>query len=201
MRAIAITFALLLAGCSEVVSDTPLLIEADAKGAPALRDGVWRLVEPTCKYRENLASHSWPDCAVWGVLKGRDAQMFQGWARGGWTSGAVMVSGGDPAIVQVRSELSYGYFALRPTGVDASGQVIEVRAWPILCGPRQEPAAHPQRPRVSGLGVRDGLFEAMEPDGALRCHAASVEPLRAAAKVSEALVEPASLKWVAAQPR
>jgi hypothetical protein len=201
MRAIVIGLAMLLAGCSEVISPNPLLIETDGRSAPVLRDGVWRLVESNCKLREDLSFNTWPDCTVWGVVAGRQASLFTRSTWPAWRSGTMIESAGEPTIVQISTQVSTVYLAMRPVRISPGGQVLEAKVWPILCGPRQEPAVHPQPVRSAGLGVRGSLFPDLVADGDLACMAPGVEPLRAAARASEPLVETLTIRWVKDQPR
>src|SRR5204862_2977640 len=128
-----------------------------------------------------LSFNTWPDCAVWGVVAGSRASLFAHSTSPAWRSATMIESAGEPVIVQISTQVSTVYLAMRPVRTAPDGHVVEAKVWPILCGPRQEPAVHPQPVRSAGLGLRGSLFPDLVADGQLACTASGVEPLRAAA--------------------
>lgn len=65
--------ALLLSACTNMVrSETPWFGPADSVGAPPLRDGVWGVVDPDCRFDADLPLERWPACAQGRVIRGSE---------------------------------------------------------------------------------------------------------------------------------
>jgi hypothetical protein len=135
MRFVVLAVAVLgLAGCRMVASDRPLFTSADTGDAPALKPGLWALVEPGCRFNIRSAPEKWPECAT--PLALRDGAALD--ARKGLTGKrSVLIAGGDPAIVQTETDedghKTYVYLGLRPLAADGDGTITRARVWPADC--------------------------------------------------------------------
>lgn len=137
MRFVALAVALFcLAGCRMASSDRPVLTTADTADAPALKPGLWALIEPGCRFSTRAAPEKWPECATPLALRdgaAMDVKKGQSGRRG------VLIAGGDPAIVQTETDeggrRAYVYFGLRPLAADGDGAITRARVWPAQCPP------------------------------------------------------------------
>lgn len=135
MRFIVLALAAFgLAGCRMAASDRPIFTAADAADAPALKPGLWALVEPGCRFNIRAAPEKWPGCAT--ALALRDGAALD--VRKGLTGKrSVLIAGGDPAIVQTETEedgrKTYVYLGLRPLAADGDGTITRARVWPAEC--------------------------------------------------------------------
>lgn len=193
---------LVLAGCGQPVPDLysePPLIAAQA-GTPALRAGLWRVVDPECDVDDAKPLGTWPDCARAVVVRG-DAMLTR---IGGdyFEQERFVLADGLPMILQVQAERSEGpreqrYYGVRPT--TTGGEVIEMTRWRATCSPPRPvktatdnatPGARDPRPgpaAVRGLTV--------DTDG--RCVVRSADQLRAAVLASEDWdIDTQRLRWV-----
>jgi hypothetical protein len=128
--------ALSLGGCRMVTSDRPVFTSGDAADAPALKSGLWALIEPGCRFNVRTAPEKWPECATALVL--RDGAAID--ARTGQTTRrSILIVGGDPVVIQAGTEedgrKGFAYLGLRPLAVDADGAVTRARVWPAQCPP------------------------------------------------------------------
>ncbi|MEI6641079.1 MAG: hypothetical protein WCL10_03520 [Novosphingobium sp.] len=101
---------LLLDACSNrLVSAEPWFV-AEAAGAPHLREGLWRTEDPKCKVDEAKPAEQWPVCANWFHVRSNRSFAPRWIGTGtdyahnrevvGWTESAIVLAGGDPAILQ-----------------------------------------------------------------------------------------------------
>ena len=135
--------ALLLAGCTNmVVSDRPLFTQADAKGAPSFRQGVWGSPDAGCAVDLKTPLDTWPKCAH-GDVMGPDGPIMPDPAI------KAVLAAGDPVIVQLvlpdalreaskdlpGADASVFYGALKPVQTDDRGQVTVFEGWTVQCGP------------------------------------------------------------------
>lgn len=148
MKAYAsVAAALMLAGCTNMVmSERPLFTQADAKGGPAFRQGVWASPDPGCDVDLNTPLDGWPKCAH-GDVMGPDGPLMPD------AHLKVILAAGDPVIVQfaMPPELSDAgkglpgagaavfYSALKPVQTDDHGQVVAFEGWGVECGPPPPP--------------------------------------------------------------
>ena len=189
-RRLAIVAAALLGGCTNMVmSERPLFTQADAKGAPVFRPGVWASPEPGCGVDLKGPLSGWPKCAHGDVM-----------GSNGLSDPNIplksMVAVGDPFIVQIvipaelakaAKDLPGGgasvlYAAIKPTRTDDKGQVIAFEGWPVECGP---PSA-PPRKAEDGSDIRF-VTKAPLPGVTMvedHCLAAKAATVRAAASAS-----------------
>jgi hypothetical protein len=203
MRALLLALAAVsLSACNVVMSEEPLFTEADAKQAPALRDGAWVSLTAECQAQWRDPEAPPPSCAEHGEV--RAGRLVPPDDPG---QAVIVAGGGQPLIVQVQftqQEAATGeafrihvYGALKPTRFDDHGRVVEARRWLVLCG---EPPAdagldslrreeHLTRRPLPGLTVDDELGI---------CRARSSQAVRNAARASEAWdVEKAAVRWIA----
>lgn len=192
----ALIVPVLLIGCNMVVSDRPWFSETDAAGAPALRDGLWVMLEDAdCRFDDSLPADQWPECAGALTVEGNrltSREWDQPEAGGPRTLSStdraeIVLAAGNPRIMQFRSlgkagdngkeDSGWFYVGIRPTAQDASGRITAFNRWLVQCGPPPPPGGryvtrHPFR----GLTV-------MGSD----CTATSLAALRNAAARSERL--------------
>lgn len=138
--------ALCLGGCRVAASDRPIFSSADAADAPALKPGLWALVEPGCRFNTRAAPEKWPDCATALTLRdgaASDARKDQSGKR------RVLIAGGDPAIIQSETDEGDGrgfvYLGLRPLAADSDGTITRARIWPADCSPPPPPPPRGRR--------------------------------------------------------
>ncbi|HEY3800440.1 MAG TPA: hypothetical protein VGL58_18975 [Caulobacteraceae bacterium] len=170
--------ALLLSGCTGVISTKPWFTAANAGAAPRLRDGVWGYgpmprTQPCPTLDETKPVKDWPDCAKGIVITGGRLSMTDD--KGKTESAPFVVAAGDPEILQMQNtpEPQYLYAWIRTDKTDAAGRAIAISGWRVLCG---APGPNDTTPtRYPGLAKSDS-----------DCTAASIAALRAAAKSSEA---------------
>jgi hypothetical protein len=134
----------------------------------------------------------------------------------GWRSDPTLVANGDPLIAQVdwqgetqdsapgpsdvvvdeaaSEELPWRflYYAMRPTGFDEQGRVLEFESWGIRCGPPPEPTEDPDEAEGN---VTEQPFPGLTVRGD-NCTAESVDALRRAVTLSEPLEPHGTARWV-----
>lgn len=128
--------ALCLAGCRMASSDRPVFNAADTADAPALKPGLWALIEPGCRFNTRTAPEKWPDCATPLALRDGAAMDVK---KGQTGRRNVLIAGGDPAVIQAETDedgrRAYVYFGLRPLAADGDGTITRARIWPAQCPP------------------------------------------------------------------
>lgn len=149
--------ALGLAGCRMVSSDRPVFTPADAGDAPALKPGLWALIEPGCRFNTRTAPEKWPDCAT--ALALRDGAASD--AKKGQTGKrSVLIVGGDPAIIQTETDedgrKTFVYLGLRPLAADGDGTITRARIWPADCPPPPPPPRARRAPPPSDTCLMRG---------------------------------------------
>jgi hypothetical protein len=200
--AIALLLGVLLCACNAVVTTTALFGPGDAAGAAGLREGVWTSgPDDKCRYNERLPANAWPDCASRLVIK--DGQWLELKRNGGpwsWDSTTVLVTAGEPMIVQLyvpassESPATFDYAALQPIAHDAQGRVTAVTGWSVLCGPPPPDTPSGQTKRYGTLTPLTGLtMDASNDD----CSTTSKDAIRAAAVASRQWDKsPTTIHWV-----
>lgn len=206
---LAFAAALLLAACNRVETDHPLFGEADAAGAPVLRDGVWLLEnkasfdlmidresDSECRVDTRRAPSRWPDCAVWLVVEGGQMRVPRQneKKRLGWDRQLLAVAGGEPPILQVGDvdedgEQAFTYYGFKPTA-SVDGRVTAFDAWTVDCGP-PPPQGDGQPTRYLTWELSPGLVAKGD-----NCTTDSRDALRTAARASTAWQTPGRLTWV-----
>jgi hypothetical protein len=215
-----------LAGCNLVVSEEPWFTAADAAPVPALRDGLWIQAEPGCRVDEARPAERWPECANATFVRGderwtmrwepvRRGRRFAGWEPGdAELSDGLLIDNGDHLIVQdpppakeigqVTEEGSrevYAYAAMRPILHDDQGNVTALEIWFVRCGPLPEADERRGRSRRDDDAEQAASYVTDRPFPGLTvvendCVATSVEALRKAAVLSEALGPPFEMRWL-----
>lgn len=195
--ALSILAAGLLSGCNMVVTDTPMFSRADAGHPPPIRTGVWRTEKPDCAFDEALPQDQWPKCAEASPTIGDQAI---------WIEVA-----GDPNLLQTPLPMPtptgrknyYFYIAFRPLKLDALGRIVEMKTWPVLCGPPPPPdsigklanlvthtsGSVPASPAV-GSGSA-GVFSPTDPDSLQPINPGSGKAATASGSTDAAAVAPA----------
>jgi len=162
-----------LSGCHLVGSDRPMFTGAEGEAGPALKPGLWAVVEPGCKFNTSSSPQKWPACATPVVLGDGSARDGRAAADGPM---AVTVAGGDPVIVQAQSSepgaARFAFLGLRPLAMDSAGYVSRARVWPALC---DDPRGRPGRLPTGLVPTRSG-----------DCMARAPGPVRRAVAQSEA---------------
>jgi len=106
-----------LSACNRVYSAAPVFTEADATGAPVLREGLWLIEGGTvlltaveaparCRLDTSKPAQRWPKtCATAVVI--RDGRLLQYFPEpkgpGGWAVQPFLLTGGEPSIFQMSS--------------------------------------------------------------------------------------------------
>ncbi|MFC3077307.1 hypothetical protein ACFODL_04315 [Phenylobacterium terrae] len=202
MRALLIVLAsLTLCACNVVMSEEPLFTEADAKRAPAFRDGAWVSLTAECQAQWRDPKAPPPSCVEHGEVRGGrlvppdDPSMA-----------VIVAGGGEPLIVQVRftqEEAATGepfrvhiYGALKPTRLDERGRIVEARRWLVLCGEPPPGAGQDSLRREEHLTARPLPGLTVDKELGI-CRAGTAAAVRAAARASEAWdLEKAVVRWV-----
>ena len=156
--------------------------------------------------------------------RGRPHRTFAGWESSyDPISAGLLVANGDHLIVQFQSEeepdaspsgpvgdgtgeakaRAYLYGVMRPLRFDHEGRVEAFESWPIQCGPLREPKpsaqrnkrARPDEAEENTSSVTDKPFPGLIVVDHV-CTAESVEALRRAAVLSEALGKKEKSRWI-----
>ena len=217
MAACALTVlavATTLAGCNRVYSTSALFSPADGAGAPILRPGLWTSSDPKCRFNEARPVQRWPGCAGWMLIRpGQVLNLDQGQDKAEWAATDYVLARGDPLVLQTRGhgpdDDAFLYYGLAPVRFDAEMQVVELEAWPALCGPpppsppkhrpaKQPAAAADSQERSVTLEPLSGLeVDTNRPTHSQDCLARQPGPVRASAAASRVWSgEPTSLHWV-----
>jgi len=144
---LGLCLVLLLGACNRVHSDRPLFFASDSPDAASLRDGLWVIEdgdEADCRYDARRPVTRWPACADWMLVRGGEILGYDAPDRGDaagageWTSLPIVLSGGDPLILQVGmsedGKVDYLFFGVERTAGDA-GAITAFSSWPVMCGP------------------------------------------------------------------
>ena len=195
MRQLLILLAALsLTACNAAVSERPLFTARDARGQPALKPGLWAMIENTgepCPFDAARPPTPWPGCAK-PVMISEDTI---GDLSQGDTVMAYVFANGRPRILQVEmkdqgiaDEAVYAYLALQPA--PGSGLIAEFTGWMVQCGPPG-----------GGEGHSTGLTAHPLPGMTIRnhtCYAASARAIRSAAIPSRDWDHTIRVVWVGA---
>lgn len=112
MRLFVLLLSLLTLGaCTNMVrSEAPWFGPTDAVNAPALRDGVWAVVDEDCSFDANRPLEQWPACAQGRVIRGGEELVLNYFGSRDdhgrpvrayyWSSEAFVLAAGDPRIHQ-----------------------------------------------------------------------------------------------------
>jgi hypothetical protein len=181
-KALLVGLTLLLGGCNRVYSHQPLF--HDTAGLPAIRAGVWRMVDPD-------PSAAPPSARVLIRPGGRILLIGEDGSRT-----RLRVYMGDPLILQHKASedegvRGYVYYGARIRTRDAFGQATRLSLWPVTCGPAP-PAAQDGTARQ---WVTAAPYPGLIPDGD-NCLAWSPQAVRNAARASEALEPAMDLVWL-----
>ncbi len=198
-RHAAILAPAMLLGCNVIYSERPWFTEADAAGAPRLKDGLWAVMESTdCRLDESQPPEKWPDCAEAMVVEGNRLLSME------WTSAPAtgergperadvaeaILASGTPRVLQFhalgkegdeggdKADKMWFYLGVRPTAQDATGSITGFNRWLVNCGPLP--------PGASASDITSRPFRGIAIDGK-DCTATSVAALRNAAARSERL--------------
>ena len=181
---LVIACALALGGCNFVFSRQPLFTEADARGAPKLRPGLWAKPDADCSFDAAKPFKEWPGCA--GAMLVRPDRLDN--PEGGDKSLRYLIAGGDPPIIQVPADddpkrSGYVYGGIRITKRDSAGRVTELVSWIVQCGPPPEAPGPGEKPKYVTAQPLPGL---VIDEKAGMCIASDRDAVRRAAKASEA---------------
>lgn len=179
MKRLLLAFAagLSLTACNAAVSDRPLFSAHDARGAPALKPGLWAMVQEEPCNLDRVATDPWPACAKPVVIT---ARTIAGPEKDKPPLPYVLARG-TPRILQLAmkdddapKETFWFYLALEPGA--GTGPVTEATAWLVQCGPPPEnqPTQLTEQP-LPGMTIRDKT-----------CYAGDAGAIRDAAEPSRA---------------
>ena len=207
---LGLCLVLVLGGCNRVVTPTPLFSQADAAGAPVLRDGLWLLEnkvdiqlfasnDDRCRVDTRKPVNRWPACASWVLVRGNEMLGYRGVQEASlaWESMPFVLAAGDPPVLQVgdpgddSASISYSYFGVGQVERGNDGRATAITVWTVDCGPppaqvKGEPTRFLTRDLLPGL-IADGD----------NCTAESPSAVRGAATASRAWnTEPGRLRWI-----
>lgn len=133
-RGLLILLLFAAAGCTQVVSERPLFVAADAAGAAAPRPGVWREVCPPQAETEAGA----PRCGGLLAISGTRASEFSEEPSSdpsGRRAGAYQLVAGSPGVVQVKRDglPRWEYAWLGATQKDRDGRVTRFTLSVVAC--------------------------------------------------------------------
>ena len=188
-RALALACLLpLLGACNMLVSETPLLGEADrAKDLP--KDGLWLSNDPECPVDASQPEAGWPDCALWIVVRnhGRDILLTDG--KGQAERLEALFAEGSPLIAQGAwtdtakepQRTYYGFYGVEPSAFETNGSFTAAIVWTVECGTQEGSDIRP----YPGIG----------PD----CRAPSKDAIRSAARQSRRPDQISEWRWLRAE--
>ena len=224
MRTLLILLAALALGaCNEVYSRTPLLPEAFHQGDPQLRPGLWQFGDGgsyNCPFNIRQPVARWPDCAM-----GFDYEDGQFWAvsprRERTLAFKIRLAAGEPILVQTHWSLDalkdprmpeppnadnpffgWTYTGLTVVRTDAADRIMEARMVEAQCGPLPaNGAASPTAPGtpLQRANVTDHPFPGLKLVGG-NCVAEDLDTVKDAIRLSAALGEPQTIRWVRDRP-
>ena len=107
----------LLSACTDLETTKPLLTTADERGAPALRPGVWLLMnDPGRKFDERGPMDQWPDLRRRRSRKARrSADIAEEGHHARLDTASFIFAAGDPRIIQFGSRPDDARTAPKPT--------------------------------------------------------------------------------------
>jgi len=179
-----------LTACNMAISDHPMLA-GQPKSALELKDGLWTLDDPDCKFDHRRPVHRWPKCAGWMILK--DGRIVGGKdAKRGEVPVELLIADGTPPILEFplkdegkKVAEGYAYIAIEPTANDA-GRVTTMNFWIVGCGTEKVPGS------TSEIDPYPGIDK--------DCHPLSIDALRAAATLSRPSPEKLGrIRWIRAR--
>jgi len=190
--------AVALTGCNLVYSTRPLFTLADEVGAPAMKPGVWLLAKPDCAFDEALPVKQWPKCADWVLV--RPGQILSPDSAEGeeqrWSVIETLLAKGEPRVLQWRepekADDHWAYAGVASRATDADGRIVEIEAWPALCGP---PPPDDAKSKVSAEPLPGLVIDGQD------CLASEAAPVRASAAASRTWAgEHQAAHWVRDAP-
>lgn len=186
---LVIACALALGGCNFVFSKQPLFTEADTRGAPQLRPGLWAKPDEGCPFDSAKPLKDWPGCA--GAMLVRPDRLEN--PEGGGKPVPYLIAAGDPPVLQVPFDddpkrSGYVYGGIRLTKRDSAGRGTELVSWIAQCGP-PPPAPKPGEKRT--YVTQQPLPGLVVDEAAGMCIASDADAVRRAVKASEAWMDKA----------
>ena len=176
-----------LGACNMLISDTATFSDEDrAQNLP--RDGIWLSQEQDCAFNSGLPEASWPDCAMWVVVRGAETEFVITDGKGQSESIGGLLATGNPIILQGRwidtakspHRAYYGFYGIDAQEIGTDGRLLSVSAWPVECGIQKSGSMEIEP--FAGIG----------PD----CHAPSRDAVRAAAKLSRRPDQISKWRWL-----
>lgn len=158
--------AAVLSACNIVVTETPMYAQADASGAPQLREGVWAMLEGDCKADVTADPSTWPECAEPVTIQ--DGKFSGKNKEGEEETLPYILAAGDPRVMQIEliepdSKVTlYFYTGVEPLKVDDKGRITAFKAWMVQCGP--PPAKDAKRANGQPRFVSETPTEGMQVD-------------------------------------
>lgn len=195
---VLVTGVALLSACNVVISEKPWFSAQEAKGVPALREGLWAEFIPTaCNFDPQLPADAWPDC-VRTILVRSELYVEAVDKSGQSTPLPHLLVAGDPLIDQIGNprpstepdDRQFGYFyaGTRIVRTDDHGRIVELVRWPVVCGPLLRPGRRDKNPSLEAAEAEQRVtakpFPGLTISGDF-CLANSAADLRHAAKLSE----------------
>lgn len=175
-----------------VISETPVFTEAE-EGRAAPTDGLWTSVDPECRFDASQPQSSWPDCALWVIVRQSGRELLVSDRKGEPQRIGALFVGGNPGIIQAKwvdeakedARPYYAFYAFEPRGMDRTGHFTRARIWPVECGIQEKPNGD-IRP-FPGISAE--------------CRPSSSDSVRSAAKASRRPDQIDEWRWLrAAQP-
>ena len=187
MRSLLIVLcAVGLSACNMVYSEKPLFTAADSARGPKLKPGVWVSPKPDCAFEP--AQTPLPDCADAVLIDAthfRAAPGAKAPSPGGPEDLAYVLAAGAPPVMQLKLEMKDGgkaalwfYAGVKALKTDRRGRIVEMRAWPVQCGPPPPKGSNKHGTTAPLAGL------AMDKDG--NCTPKDAAAVFSAAKASEA---------------
>lgn len=215
-----------LSACDVVMSSNPVLLSADASRSLVLEPGMWtpEACSPSLSSSSNCQTFEITADGVKGLMDRRpfksmrpeDATKFTGpqpYVIGDGhppvlqlrypAGGAVVVKGPDRVMPEDKFTPLYVFLGIEPLARNSSGRIVELRAWPVLCGP---PLKIHVAPDAAPLARRPypGPTEHPLPGVTmigLSCSISGREALHRAADLSQPFVDqPMRLRWIGDAP-
>lgn len=176
-----------LGACNMLISEAAMFSNDDrAQLLP--QEGIWLSKDKDCAVDGSLPESTWPDCAMWVVVKGTGTDIFLMDGKGQSESLGWLLAAGDPLILQGRwtdtakppNRSYYGFYGVEAEKIGADGRLIAVSIWPVECGTQK--SADDEIEPFPGIG----------PD----CRAPSKDAIRAAARLSRRPDQISQWQWL-----
>jgi len=127
--------------CNMLISEAPMYVDAD-RASVAPRNGIWLSPNRGCEFDSRAAEATWPDCAMWIVVRNRGAELLLSDGKKQIETLGGFFAAGVPIIVQARwidtakepRRAYYGFYGVKPHQIGPDGLFSAASIWVVECG-------------------------------------------------------------------